>query len=330
MIRFFSGNNPLNVLVLFFLGIIIKLPYFITPVIPNAQVNDGFLYIELLKVIKPVGDILPVIYPILAFLLLFTQSITFNSLLNGQKLFSSPNFLVAFSYLVISSIVPEWNTLSPVLIINTILVWAWPRMVSLYNHPKPQTVLFNIGFGFGICSFFYFPSFYLLLLLIAALISFRPFYITEWIVAILGILTPFYFLLVYFFVWDQWEKTYQIIPKQTLTLPVVPYNWKFWLEFTLIVVPLIIGVMMSLTFTQRMIVHVRKSWNYMNFYLLIALFIPFINSSAGLTNWILALVPISLYHASFSFFSKKKTIPEFFFWISLMWIISNFLLIRYL
>lgn len=330
MIRFFSGNNPLNVIVLFFLGIIIKLPYFITPVVPVAQVNDGFLYVELLKVIKPAGEIFPVFYPVIAYLLLFTQSITFNSLLNGQKLFSSPNFLVAFSYIVISSIVPEWNTISPVLIINSILVWAWPRMVSLYNHPKPQPVLFNIGFGFGICSFFYFPSVYLLLLLIAALLSFRPFYITEWIVAFLGILTPFYFLVVYLFVWDQWERLNQIIPYQTLSLPEVSYNWKFWIEFSLIIVPLIFGVLMSLTFTQRMIVHVRKSWNYMNFYLLIALFIPFINSNAGLTHWILALVPMSLYQASFAFFSKKKTFPELFFWVSLLWIIANFLLIRFL
>ena len=147
MIRFFSGNNPLNVVILFFIGLLIKLPYFITPVIPQTNVTDGFLYIEFLKALQTSGAAVPIIYPIISFVLLFTQAITFNGLVNDQKLFSSPNYLLALSYLVVTSVVPEWNVLSPALIINTILVWAWPRMVGLYNHPKPKTVLFNIGFG---------------------------------------------------------------------------------------------------------------------------------------------------------------------------------------
>ncbi len=324
MVRFFSGNNPLNVIILFFLGILIKLPYFISPVIPQPGETDGFLYIELLKALQQTGAAFPVVYPILAYLLLFTQAITFNGLINDQKLFSSPNYLLALSYIVITSIVPEWNVLSPVLIINSILVWAWPRMVGLYNHPSPKTVLFNIGFGFGVTSFFYFPSVYLLLLLIVALILFRPFYIAEWLVAILGILTPFYFLLVYFFVWDHWEMAGSLIPKQSLRLPAVVFDWKFWVEFSLVFLPLLIGVLMSLRFNARMLVQVRKSWNYMFFYLIIALFIPFINSYAGLTHWVLAVVPVSLFHAAFYFHPKKKKFPELFFWMSLIWIIANY------
>ncbi len=324
VIRFFSGNNPLNVITLFFLGIFIKLPYFITPVIPQAGTTDGFLYVELLKTLQQTGSAFPALYPVLAYILLFTQAITFNGLINDQKLFVSPNYLLALSYLLITSIVPEWNVLSPVLIINTILVWAWPRMVGLYNHPKPKTVLFNIGLGFGISSFFYFPSVFLLLLLIVALLLFRPFYVTEWLVAILGILTPFYFLLVYFFVWDHWETVYSLVPKQSLRLPTVTFNWKFWVEFSLIIFPLIIGLLMSLKFSARMLVQTRKSWSYMMFYLIIAMFIPFINSYAGLTHWILAVVPVSLFHAAFYFYPKKKKFSELIFWLSLIWIVANY------
>ncbi|HTH32075.1 MAG TPA: hypothetical protein VL946_12070, partial [Lacibacter sp.] len=113
MIRFFSGNNPLNVIILFFLGLLIKLPYFITPVIPKPDVTDGFLYIELLKTLQQTGSVFPVVYSVIAYLLLFTQAITFNGLVNDQKLFSNPNYLLALSYLVITSVVPEWNVLSP-------------------------------------------------------------------------------------------------------------------------------------------------------------------------------------------------------------------------
>ncbi len=324
MIRFFSGNNPLNVIILFFIGILIKLPNFITPVIPVPASTDSFLYIELLKALKVTGAAFPVLYPILAFILLFTQAITFNGLINNQKLFPSSNYLLALSYLLITSIVPEWNVLSPVLIINTILVWTWPRMVGLYNHPKPKTVLFNIGFGFGVTSFFYFPSAYLLLLLIVALVLFRPFRLTEWLVAVLGILTPFYFLLVYFFVWDHWEMIERIVPKQILRLPAVTFDWKFWVEFGLITFPLTIGLIMSARYSARMLVQTRTSWNFMVFYLIIALFIPFINSFAGLTHWVLAVVPISLFFAAFYFYPRRKTFPELIFWLSLIWIMANY------
>ena len=328
MIRFFSGNNPLNVLILFFIGLLIKLPYFITPVIPQTNVTDGFLYIELLKALQTTGAAVPIIYPIISFVLLFTQAITFNGLVNDQKLFSSPNYLLALSYLVITSVVPEWNVLSPALIINTILVWAWPRMVGLYNHPKPKTILFNIGFGFGICSFFYFPSVYLLLLLIVALILFRPFYLTEWLVAVLGILTPFYFLLVYFFVWDRWHMVEAVVPAQYLRLPDVLFDWQFWVTFSLVVFPLVIGLLMSSRYSSRLLVQIRKSWNFMIFYLIIALFIPFVNSFQGLTHWILAVVPISLFQAAFYFYPKNKRFPELIFWLSLIWIVANYALLN--
>jgi hypothetical protein len=328
VIRFFSGNNPLNVVILFFIGLLIKLPYFITPVIPQPNATDGFLYIELLKALQTTGAAAPVIYPILSFILLFTQAITFNGLVNDQKLFASPNYLLALSYLVITSVVPEWNVLSPALIINTILVWAWPRMVGLYNHPKPKTVLFNIGFGFGICSFFYFPSAYLLLLLIVALLLFRPFYLTEWLVAVLGILAPFYFLLVYFFVWDRWYMVKSVIPTQYLRLPDLLFDGQFWVTFSLVVFPLLIGLIMSARYSSRLLVQIRKSWNFMVFYLIIALFIPFVNSFQGLSHWILAVVPISLFHAAFYVYPKSKRFPELIFWLSLVWIVANYALLN--
>lgn len=326
MIRFFSGNNPLNVLLLFFLGILMKLPYFLAPVIPRQNVTDGFLYLELLKQLKPAGAVFPSLYPILAYFLLFTQAVTFNGLINSQKLFASPNLLLAFAYLLITSLVPDWNILSAGLLINTVMVWAWPLMVGLYHNPKPKGNLFNLGFGFGLCSFIYFPSVYLLLLLIAALLIFRTVNLTEWLVTVIGVFTPFYFLLVYFFVWDRWELVYKIIPPHRLLLPQVTYNWKFWLAFSLINIPLVIGIILSMRFSERMVVHVRKSWSFMFFYLLVALFLPFINNYSGLSHFILAAVPISIFSAAFYAYPRKKSFPELFVWAGLIWIYVNYVM----
>ncbi|MFN4285377.1 MAG: hypothetical protein ACK4E8_05375 [Lacibacter sp.] len=324
MIRLFSGNNPLNVLLLFFLGILLKLPYFLQPAVPQYAPSDGFLYVSLLQSLRPVGALFPWLYPIFSFLLLFLQAVTFNGLINTQKLFPQPNLLPAFSFLLITSLVPDWNVLSPGLIINTVLVWAWPRMVGLYHNSHPKENLFNLGFGFGICSFIYFPSVYYLLLLIVALAIYRPFYISEWLVALVGLLTPFYFVLVYFFVWDKWYLVDTLVPAQRMRLPDIPFNSDFWITLSLVILPLLLGIVLSRRFVVRMLVHARKSWSFMLVYLIICLVLPFINSYGGLTHYVLAAVPISFFHAGFYTAPRSKKLPEVVVWLSIAWVVINY------
>jgi hypothetical protein len=232
---------------------------------------------------------------------------------------------MGFAYLLITSIIPDWNVLTPGLIINTIMVWALPYMIGLYQNQKPKAHLFNIGFGFGICSFIYFPSIYLLLLLIIALALFRPLRISEWLVTIIGVLTPFYFLMVYFFVWDHMEQVSKIIPAHNLVIPKIAYNWKFWVSFSLITFPVVIGLLMSLTNASRMLVQMRKSWSLMIYYLFIATFLPFINNYGGINHFIITVVPLSIFCAAFYWYPKKKSFAELTIWMSFAWIIINYL-----
>lgn len=325
MIRFFSGNNPLNLFVLLFLGILLKMPFFMEPVTPVAQVSDGFLYRQILSWLQQPGSYFPVLYPIIAYLLLFIQAVTLNGFVNDQKLFPTANFLIALAYLLLSSLVPEWNTLSPGIIINTIMVAVLPSMISLYHSRNVKGLLFNTGFGFGIASFIYFPSIYFIFLLIAALALFRPIQLTEWLVTLIGVLTPFYFLFVYFFVWDQWQRVYEIVPVHQLSLPAGYGHWSFWVMLGLLLLPALIGFFMSNRYSLRLVVQGRKSWGLLLYYLLLALFIPFINHHGNMGYFILAAVPLSIYAAAFYAFPSRKTIPELSIWLSIGWIIWSYL-----
>jgi hypothetical protein len=309
---------------LLFLGILLHMPYFMQPLVPQINQSDGFLYLQLLQWLQKPGSAFSTLYPIIAYLLLFIQAVTLNSFINEHKLFPSNSFLIAFAYLLITSMVPEWNTISPGLIINTIMVSVLPSMMSLYHNQKVKGLLFNIGFGFGICSFIYFPSVYLVILIIIALALFRPVQITEWLVTIIGVLTPFYFLLIYFFVWDQWQRVNEIIPWHRLRLPVVQYNWQFWVMIGLMLFPAFIGFIISNRYRLRLVVQGRKSWGLMIYYLIIALFIPFINNYSGISHFILAAVPLSIFIAAFYAFPKNKKIMEFTVWLSFGWIVWQY------
>jgi hypothetical protein len=325
VIRFFSGNNPLNLFVLLFLGVALKLPYFFAPQIPVVNKNDGFLYLQLLKWLQSPGEAFPYIYPLISYLLLFTQAVSLNSFVNDNRFFPQPQFLTGFAYLLLSSIIPEWNTLSPVLIINTIIIGVLPMMTGLYHKQKVKGSLFNIGFGLGICSFIYFPAVYLLLLLIIALAIFRPVQITEWLVTVAGVITPFYFLLVYFFVWDEWKRIKEIIPPHKLVIPAIGNNWQSWVMMGLVLIPSLIGLLIINKYAKRQVVQGRKNWSLMLNYLFIALLIPFINNYGGMHHFILALVPLSVFAAGFYTFPSRKMIMEYSVWLSFGWIVWQYI-----
>lgn len=306
-------------------GLLLKLPYLLHPHIPVIEPSDGFLFAELIDFLQKPAAAFHVIYPILAFLLLFSQSLTLNRLMNDQKLMYTSHYLVAMAYLLVTSLIPEWNYLSSALIINTVMVWAWPRMVSLYNNPNAKTLLFNIGLGFGICSFFYLPSLFLLVLLIVAILVFRPFSLAEWVVALLGILTPYYFLFAYLFFTDQFNFA-SLIPKFAWKFPRLHLNYLFWIRTVLITLPLFIGMYFIQANTGRMLIQVRKSWALMSFYLLIALFIPFFSTTSSYTYWIMVAVPVSAFHAAAYLYPKKSAFPNYLHWLMILFIVTAFFL----
>ena len=155
----FKANNPYNTFLLLVYGILLKLTSFIHHIDkPVLQQTDGFLFKQLLLQLDTFGTSLPAIYPLITFLLLYTQAISFNQLANGQRLMQKPNYLTAMAYLLITSLFKEWNVLSAPLIVNTLMIWVCARMSSLHNTRNVSATLFNIGFAIGIATFFYFPS----------------------------------------------------------------------------------------------------------------------------------------------------------------------------
>lgn len=325
VIRIFSGNNPFNIIILFFLGILLRMPHFSDASLPYSGAEASLLYKHLFQWLQSASAYFSGIHAAIAYVLVFLQAIILNSFVNDQKLFSQPNYLTAFCYLLISSMFAEWTVFSPGLVINTFLVWAWAKMAGLYLHSKPKTALFNLGLGFGICSFVYFQSVYLMLLLFVALFIFRPFQVTEWLVSIMGLLTPYYFLLIYFFVWGRWDQVVQVIPPQVIGLPALFMSNPMWVTALLLIIPLLVGWWMSIRNLPRLVVQLRKTWSFMFFFLLVSLLIPFVNTDDGLEAWMLALVPVTVYHTAFYHFPHSKSTVGWMAWLSIGWVLVNYL-----
>ncbi|MDB5223788.1 MAG: hypothetical protein JWN83_2455 [Chitinophagaceae bacterium] len=313
MVGIFKANNPFNTFLLFIYGLLLKLAWFLHPHIPVVQKTDGFFFRQILAKLEGSGAQFPLIYPAITYFLLFTQAITFNKLINDQKMMQRSNYLPAMSYLLITSMFSEWNVLTAPLVINTLLIWVWARMSTLYSNLNPKSTLFNIGIMIGVSTFFYFPSLAFVLLIVFALIVSRPFRLAEWVVSFLGIVTPYYFLFSYLFLTDKLQG-YKL-PQFEVSYPRFHQNYWELAGICLIVLAFLIGGYFVQANFRKQLVQVRKRWSLLLLYLVVAVFVPFINATHTFEYWILTAIPLSAYVGCGFLYPVKRWLPLTLHWL---------------
>jgi len=300
----FKANNPYNYFLLFVYGLLLKLPLFFHPFTPVAQQPDGFFYTVFLKVLKPAGDSFPFIYPLITFILLFTQAIMLNKLVSGQRLLIKTTYLPAMCYLLFTSLFSEWYNLSAPLIINSLLIWVLSELCMLINSPYPKTFLFNIGIVTGIATFFYFPSIAYILMIVVGLIFTRPFNLQEWIMVLLGLLAPYYFMFSWLYLKDSLDDYH--LPALGITIPSLSGSTFAYIAIVLIIITLVVGIFFIQLQMRRQLVQARKSWGLVFVYLLVSLFVPFLNETDNFDYWILSAIPVSMIASAAFLYPERK------------------------
>lgn len=312
MTGIFRQKNSSNVLILLVYALVLKFNLFLHPKGPLSLKEDNFLYRGLLDFLSPL-HLPPAFYSIVAFLLLFSQASLFNRICNTQKMLPKPNYLPAMSYVLITSLMPEWNQFSAPLIINSLLIWAYYRMVLLYNSHKPASAIFNIGVLTGIITLFYQPALVFILLIWFALYTMRPFIIREWLIALLGVTTPYYFLAITLYLTNQWSWQ-KVIPLLDISLPAMPSSVFITISIALVVLLFIIGGFYVQNNLNKMLIQVRKNWSLLLLFLIIATIVTLVNGDGNYVNWLLCTIPLAAFHAAAYFYPSNRVVPAVLHW----------------
>jgi len=321
VISIFKQKSPVNILLLLVFGILIKFPAFRHPFIPVFEPGDGELYLRILKWMKPYGDANPVLYPVLAFALLFIQAVSLTRFINSRRLINTPSYLPGMAYMLITSLFPEWNYFSSALLINTILIFILSWLFRVYHQQNAKGTIYNTGLALGIASFLSPSSLAFAIWVLLALAVMRPFRINEWLLCILGITTPYYLFGVYLFITGQWGWD-KLIPDLSVSVPDIKQSaWVAGSAF-LIIVPFLLGGYYVQENLSRMLIQVRKGWSLLLLYLLTSMIIPFVNTNYNFENWVLAAIPFASFHASAYLYSKIKLIPSILFWLMVGFILA--------
>jgi hypothetical protein len=84
----------------------------------------------------------------------------------------------------------------------------------------------------------------------------------------------------------------------------------------------VIGFFFSQQNLRRQLVQTRKSWRLVLLYLVIAVFVPFINDTHTFEYWILCAVPVSAYVACTFYYPEKKWLPVWLHWLMVGFVLT--------
>ena len=234
MFNFFKSNNPALAIVNLVLIILFRLVFLFHPVDISALYHHtepaSKFFIRSLHISE-----MPLLWLVIAGgVLCFIESLLVNRIINRHKVASRKNYMGGILFVVFSSLTTECMVLSPAMMGALFLILILDKLFDLSRPEKLYGSIFDLGFLSAIAMLFYFPSVYLLLLVIIAFLTMR----TGTVKGILIIFTGFFSALLVVFTIYFW---YDMLPEMgpdlvnfRYRIPLNTLSFSHWQEIDLI------------------------------------------------------------------------------------------------
>ncbi|HRW62875.1 MAG TPA: DUF6427 family protein [Bacteroidales bacterium] len=200
-IRVLKSNQPV---VIFIIAIVIGLLWlssFLDPTamkIPTDSLNMPFY--DFFGRYIPENSFLSVF---VAFSLVVIQSVVLIQFNKRNIVINYRTYLPAFFYIIIASSFIPLQRFNPVLIGSFFIFIAISFVYTTYRVDYALNNLYLAGFFIAIATLFYAPFAIFIVILWISLLILRPFIGREWVVGILGFLTPVFFVFTFYFVFQE-------------------------------------------------------------------------------------------------------------------------------
>jgi hypothetical protein len=194
MLSIFKTNQPLaNVILLVYL-LVLRASTFIHPLAislrPNGLLTD-WMFLEL-------GSSSAWSY-FAAFVLVFIQAVSINLLLSRFRLDNDVTLLPGMFYCLITSLFPDFLTLSSILLANTFLIFSMFSVFGIYKNEKTSTGIFDAGLWLGVACLFDFSYVLFMFWGFVGLGILRGIRLNEFLMYIIGFFVTFFLFGVYLF-----------------------------------------------------------------------------------------------------------------------------------
>ena len=319
MISIFKLFNPLNVLWLAILMFILRIGY-----VAQVPAQLEFTFVEpFARLLVPVSYeyvFSPIANVFLAGILVLAQALLVNYLVNHFNLLGKPTFLPALMYVTITALFTPFMVLSAPLICNFLVIWMLFKLFSFYKSDDAKSTAYDLGMIVAVGSLIYLPYIYLFLSIWIALVIFKPFNWREWISGILGYLTIFFFLAVFYYLNNRLGNFYNIwAPLGTKFPNRININYYNYLVLVPVLVILVLYFFKLQQNYLKSYVQVRKSFQLLFFIFLIGGLSFYVKSEFNLSHFLLCAVPAAVF---FSYYFVNANIKWFYESLYLLLLIS--------
>ena len=250
----------------------------------------------------------------LSIVVLTGSALVADGVVNSRRMFNRRHLLVSVSVVLFTSLFPPVQLFNPGTLMLPLSILLFSQITALYTTTRARTTIVNIGMLAGLGYLLYHPFLFVLPICFIGLSTMRPFKLSEWLLMLLGLLAPAYFILSIQYLSNNWQPM-QHLPNFSFTLTRQVWSWYAITATAVASIWLLAGLSSWQQQTRRMLIQGRKNWTIlltMGFLCLPGLFFPTGNTASMLT---LLAFPAGSIMAN-AFVADKKAIGQLlWFWM---------------
>jgi len=255
--------------------------------------------------------------------IIIVQALRFNTVLNNLRMFPKHYFITALCYILLTSLNPAWGDITPALLVNFLVIWLFSLLSKLYNTNNAKPMIYNIGFITSIIGILYFPAVFLIIIAFIAVGSLRAFRINEWMVLLMGIITPPYFIVALLFLTDHLSVIYNYLPQAHLHGFVLKQNIPMLITAVAGLYIIIDGFLTWSANSGKAIMQVRRLWVILLMMFLLSIPLVFLVREGHFDYFILGLLPAAAIASNTFIYSKSNLYQTLLFWVLIAIIIYD-------
>ncbi len=255
-----------------------------------------------------------IINTIVAFLLLIVQTYLLNKAIRDSGLISKNSLFPALIYFFLMSADSDLLTLSPVLIANLFIIIALDLIFKIFAEVEPFAKIFNIGFYISIASLFYLPVIFFIVLFWMSFIIFRQITLRNFIISIIGLLTPYLFLVGYFF----WTDKITVFFNEFITFFTainylrVDYNILDLITISIVIIIVLMSLSSLINTINRSVIKVRKLFFVTLWFLLVSFVLIVYSGDLFMPHLFVCMIPVTIIFSNYFEIVKKTVVPQIF------------------
>ena len=320
MLQLIKNNNPFTVIILLILTLLLKLGVMMHPQLP-VPVEGHYSYNTVLRLLNTVLSGRAFAYSLLGVAMIFMQAMYINRIAARHKLFNRPTYIPAFTYLLLSSVYPAWNYFNETMLVIWCLLAGMDVLLSFSQTQQPRKLVFNAGFLFCMAAIVQFSAAGFLILFVIGVVMLRPFSLAEWIVGLMGYITPIYFFAGLLYLSDRLN----LMPHWMHVGNSIPPHIKAMFYFVMVLIGLITLAILGFYAMQQQIpktsIYIRRNWAAMVFYLIISIVVAIGTDLAVQSAWLIIIPSLSFVISIGLSLEKNKGFSNFILYFSLIFVI---------